>query len=186
MDRVLYLLSRGRGSLPSLGSSSFKIKFTIFTTTLLCLKGIAEQVINNQYISDATSRFMELYRALQAMIHFNQRNNEIVSNLKEYINNTCLNLQVSQADVSPSENALSYVLNQHQTKTRIDLPDGFNNSVCRNNNEQYSIVGPMASSDEIGMIADIADSHGTLQVTPYSFSEKTFPDSVDQQPMRKS
>ena len=132
-----------------------------------------EQVINNQLISDATSRFMELYRALQAMIHFNQRNNEVVSNLKEYINNTCPNLHVSQADVSPSENALSYVFNQQPTTTRIDLPSGFNNSVCSNKNKEYSIVGPMDTSSEVGMVADIADSHGTLQITPYSFFEKT-------------
>jgi len=131
-----------------------------------------EQVINNQYISDATSRFMELYRALQAMIHFNQRNNEVVSNLKEYIINTCPNLQVSQADVSSSENALRYVLDRHPNTTHIDLSTEFNNSVCSNNNEKYSIVGPMDSS-EIGNVADMADSYGTLQITPYSFFKKS-------------
>ena len=117
-----------------------------------------DEVRGNQFVVNEMSRFMIVYSALQAIMHFNQRNNSVVSVMGEYVNNRCPNLYVPSVTVSSSDDVLyDHILGLGGEKNDdvVFLPD----LTCGNADELLFIVGPM---DPNVMVSKIG--HGNTNV----------------------
>jgi len=128
------------------------------------------EVLSNQLIYDETSRVMELYAALQAMIDFNRRSNAIVSIVGDYVNETCPNLRVPSITVSSSEKAFYNILGFGTKNNSIALLPDYDYSNC-DPDEAMSIVGPM-DSNVMDEVVKYSTSKNIFQMTPFSFFDE--------------
>ena len=132
------------------------------------------EVRSNQIIYDETSRVMELYMALHAMMDFNQRNNATVPITREFIKETCPNFYVPSVAVSSSEN-MSYDIVDYGTKNNsTELFPDYNSSKC-DSDETFSIIGPMDSTNMntiMTTIVEFLNKEQIFQMTPFSFFDE--------------
>jgi len=108
---------------------------------------------------------------LQAIVHFNDRDNTVVPIMGEFVNGTCSSLYVPSVAVSSSEDAFyDHILGVGSKKddSVVLLPD----VTCSNSDELLSIVGPMDSS-VMEAIVKYSNDENMFQITPFSFFDDT-------------
>jgi len=130
-----------------------------------------DEVRRNQFVVNEMSRLMIVYGALQAIMHFNQRNNTVVAITGEYVNSTCPNLYVPSVTISSSEDAFYddiLGLGGEKNDDVVFLPD----LTCGNADELLSIVGPM-DSNVMEEVAIYANDQNMFLMTPFSFFDET-------------
>ena len=124
-------------------------------------------VISNQIIYDETSRVMELYMALQAIMDFNKRNSTVVPTLEKFIHETCPNLNVPSITVSSSEHAFFDILQLGIKKNSIAVIPDYDSSKC-DRDDLLSIIGPMDSNVMEDLMMNSKEKK-LFQITPFSF-----------------
>ena len=106
---------------------------------------------------------------LQAIVHFNDRDNAVVSIMGEFVNDTCPGLYVPSVTVSSSENAFyDLILGVGNSSKKEDSVVLMPDVTCENSDESLSIVGPMDSS-VMEEIVKYSNDEDMFQMTPFSF-----------------